>query len=169
LASSFFSFYISCEGTVKFAEYSGFSLPYNFLLFLITQGLFLVVLILFRNTEVFINYGVATFFPKPTRSFYLSVTYGLQADKTFHLYDTCFVIAGFSVYAAYTISSFNMVREKNNMRLLVSKVENREDLIAEYLFQEIDQKLKTDPVIISNITQGRSPLLEEKNKKNESY
>lgn len=48
------------------------------------------------------------------------------------------------------------------MRLLVSKVENREDLIAEYLFQEIDQKLKTDPVIISNITQGRSPLLEEK-------
>ncbi|HRF14543.1 MAG TPA: ATP-binding protein [Bacteroidia bacterium] len=159
-----FSFYVSCEGTVKFAEYSGFSLPYNFLLFLITQGLFLVVLILFRNTEVFINYGVATFLL--TNSLILFISYiRFTSRQNFSFVRYMFVIAGFSVYAAYTISSFNMVREKNNMRLLVSKVENREDLIAEYLFQEIDQKLKTDPVIISNITQGRTPLLEEKIKK----
>jgi len=171
-----FSFYVSCEGTVKFAEYSGFSLPYNFLLFLITQGLFLVVLILFRNTEVFINYGVATFLLTNSLILFISyIRFTSRQNFSFVRYFTSrqnfsfvrymFVIAGFSVYAAYTISSFNMVREKNNMRLLVSKVENREDLIAEYLFQEIDQKLKTDPVIISNITQGRTPLLEEKIKK----
>lgn len=159
-----FTFYISCEGTVRFAEYSGFSLPYNLLLFLITQGVFLVFLILLRDTEVFINYGVATFLL--TNSLILFISYiRFTSKQQFSFVRYMLVIAGFSVYAAYTISSFNMVREKNNMRLLVNKVETREDLIAEYLFQDIEQKLKTDNFLTASFASGSVSTLEDKIKK----
>jgi signal transduction histidine kinase len=159
-----FTFYISCEGTVRFAEYSGFSLPYNFLLFLITQGLFLVTLILFRDTEIFINYGVATFLL--TNSLILFITYiRFTSRQSFSFVRYMLVIAGFSVYAAYTISSFNLIREKNNMRLLVSKIESLEDLIAEYLFQDIEQKLVSDNFINAFFNSGNGAALEDKIKK----
>ncbi|MBK7854289.1 MAG: hypothetical protein IPJ79_04720 [Bacteroidetes bacterium] len=56
-----FTFYLVCEGTVRFARKTLFAIPLLVLLFLITQGLFLGLLILLRDNEVFYNYGVSSF------------------------------------------------------------------------------------------------------------
>lgn len=159
-----FTFYITCEGTVRFVEYGGFSVAFNFLLFLITQGVFLIILIFFRETEVFINYGVSTFLL--TNSLILFISYIRFTSRiSFSLVRYMLVVSGFSVYAAQTISEFNQRREKDNMRLLVNKVENREDLIAEYLFQDIEIKIKNDNFLSAFFNSGRDIALEDKIKK----
>lgn len=159
-----YTFYITCEGTVRFVQYGGFGMSYNILLFLLTQGLFLIILILFRETEIFINYGVSTFLL--TNSLILFISYiRFTSKRDFSFVRYMLVIAGFSMYAAQTISYFNQMREKDNMRLLVNKVENREDLIAEYLFQDVEQKIKNDNFLSAFFTSGNGSALEEKVKK----
>lgn len=159
-----FTFYVTCEGTVRFVEYGGFSVAYNFLLFLITQGIFLIILILNRDTEVFLNYGVSTFLL--TNSLILFISYIRFTSRiSFSLVRYMLVVSGFSVYAAQTISEFNQRREKDNMRLLVNKVENREDLIAEYLFQDIEIKIKNDNFLSAFFNSGGDVSFEDKIKK----
>ena len=55
----------------------------------------------------------------------------------------------FSIYAAQTISEFNKVREKENRKLLAGKLENEQDQIAEYLFDDIADKASKDKVLRS--------------------
>ncbi len=159
-----FTFYVSCEGTVRFVQYGGFAIAYNFLLFLITQGLFLIILIWMRESEVFVNYGVSTFLL--TNSLILFISYIRYTTRsTFSVARFMLVVFGFSVYAAQTISDFNQRREKNNMQLLLNKVENREDLIAEFLFQEIEQNISNDNFLTAYFTSGVGNDFEDKIKK----
>ena len=159
-----FTFYVACEGTVRFVQYGGFTIAHNFALFLVTQGVFLFILIWMRESEVFVNYGVSTFLLTVLLILFISyIRYTTR--RSFSAVRFMLVVFGFSVYAAQTISDFNERREKNNMRLLVNKVENREDLIAEYLFQEIEQNISRDNFLSAYFASGVGNDFEDKIKK----
>lgn len=158
-----FTFYLVCEGTVRFARRTLFSIPLLVLLFLITQGIFLGLLILLRDKEVFYNYGVSSFVL--TNFLILFTAYiRFTSKRALSLARSLLVVFAFSIYATYTIYTFNQRKEKDNLRLLVNKVESQQDLIAEYLFKEVDEKIKLDNFIKSYFN-SPNPFMEEKVKK----
>jgi two-component system nitrogen regulation sensor histidine kinase NtrY len=85
---------------------------------LLTLFLFAVALTIERNKLLFANAGI-----------------------------TLLVIAGFSMYAAVTVSKLNGAREKNERKLIATKLENEQDGIAEYLFEDIAGKIRKDTML----------------------
>ncbi len=57
------------------------------------------------------------------------------------------LLLGFSIYAAQTINDFNCQRERENRKLLAVKLENEQDQTAEYLFDDIAEKVSRDKII----------------------
>ncbi|HEX5002120.1 MAG TPA: HAMP domain-containing sensor histidine kinase [Bacteroidia bacterium] len=52
-----------------------------------------------------------------------------------------------SIYAAVTISNLNALREKSERKLVAAKLENEQDGIAEYLFDDIARKVEQDKIL----------------------
>lgn len=138
-----FSFYLVCDGGIRYILRADFSLARLGILFLITQGLFLIILINLRDSELFRNYGISAFLLANLLILFI----GFIRDRTgraFSFTRSILFIFGFSVYAAQTIFVFNVKREQENRKALASKLENAQDAIAEYLFDELTSKAKND-------------------------
>ncbi len=141
-----FCFYLVCDGTVRYIQKTHFGLSYASILFLITQGVFLVLLIWLRDTDVFINYGVSAFLLANT--IILFTTYIRRTSRrVFSFTRSLLLVLAFSVYAAQIIYEFNGTKEKERRILMASRLENQHDLVAEYLFKEVATKLKGDPLL----------------------
>lgn len=54
----------------------------------------------------------------------------------------------FSVYASLMVWNMNNKKEKENRKLLAQKIESGQDQIAEYLFEELEPKIRTDKIIL---------------------
>jgi two-component system, NtrC family, nitrogen regulation sensor histidine kinase NtrY len=141
-----FCFYLVCDGSVRYIQKTHFDFGYVSILFLITQGIFLVLLIWLRDTEVFINYGVSAFLLANT--LILFTTYIRRTSRrVFSFTRSLLVVLAFSVYAAQIVYEFNGTKEKERRMLIASRLENQHDLVAEYLFREVEQQLRADPFL----------------------
>ena len=143
-----FSFYLICDGAIRFIQKTLFTAGQISILFLITQGLFLIILLWLRDTELFKEYGVTSFLL--ANSLIIFISYIRSSSKRlFSFTRTLLIILGFSVYAAKTIADFNDIKEKENRKLLAVKLENEHDLVAEYLFEEVATRISNDRFIFS--------------------
>jgi two-component system nitrogen regulation sensor histidine kinase NtrY len=143
-----FSFYLICDGAIRFIQKTQFTAGQISILFLITQGLFLIILLWLRDSELFKDYGVTSFLL--ANSLIIFISYVRSSSKRlFSFTRSLLVILGFSVYAAKTIADFNDVKEKESRKLLAVKLENEHDLVAEYLFEEAASKISHDRFIAS--------------------
>lgn len=143
-----FSFYLICDGAIRFIQKTLFTPGQISILFLITQGLFLIILLWLRDQELFKDYGVTSFLL--ANSLIIFISYIRSSSKRlFSFTRSLLVILGFSIYAAKTIADFNDVKEKENRKLLAAKLENEHDLVAEYLFEELGEKVANDRFISS--------------------
>lgn len=141
-----FSFYLICDGSIRFIQKTDFTAGQISILFLITQGLFLILLLWLRDTELFQDYGVSSFLLANSLIVYISYIRS-SSKRLFSFTRSLLVILGFSLYAAKTIADFNEVKEKENRKLLAVKLENEHDLVAEYLFEEVAVKIAKDRFI----------------------
>lgn len=57
------------------------------------------------------------------------------------------VILLFSLFGAYVISDFNEHKERENRKVLAAKLENEQDQVAEYLFDDISKSIASDRII----------------------
>ncbi len=162
--------YLMCDGGVRFIKKTNFRFGYISILFLVSQGLFLLMLLMFRDTEMFSDYGVSAFLLANSLILYISYIRGTER-KSFSFSRTVLVILGFSIYAAQMIYSFNDAKEKEKRELFAVKLENEQDLVAEYLFEDIEKKLETDYSLIQffkiepQIIMGNPILFENQNKR----
>lgn len=141
-----FCFYLVCDGSVRYIQKTHFGFSYVSILFLITQGIFLVLLIWLRDTDVFINYGVSAFLLANT--LILFTTYIRRTSRrVFSFTRSLLIVLAFSVYAAQIVYEFNGTKEKERRVLMASRLENQHDLVAEYLFSEIEHQLHSDPFV----------------------
>lgn len=145
-----FSFYLVCDGGIRFILKTNFPILHIGILFLITQGIFLVILINYRNTELFKDYGVSSFLLANLLIIFMGFIRH-SSGRAFSFTRAILFILGFSVYAAYNIYEFNEAREKNTRTALAAKLENEQDKIAEYLFDEISSRMRTDSYIQSSL------------------
>ncbi len=141
-----FSFYLVCDGGVRFVLRTKMGLRKLIIIFFISQFCFLALLYALRNDEMLKDYGVSTFLLTNFLMVYNGyIRYNLQSIYAFTRY--LLLLFGFSIYAAQTINNFNCHREMENRRLLALKLENEQDQTAEYLFDDIAEKVSQDPVI----------------------
>jgi len=141
-----FSFYLVCDGGVRMVLRTKMGLRKVVLIFFISQFIFLALLYTFRENEFFREYGVSTFLLTNFLMLYNGyIRKNLKNMFAFTRY--LLLLFGFSIYAAQTISDFNKQREKENRRLLAVKLENEQDQTAEYLFDDIAEKVSLDKVI----------------------
>ncbi|MEO5569296.1 MAG: ATP-binding protein [Bacteroidia bacterium] len=146
-----FSFYLVCDAGIRYIISTGFKMLHIATLFLITQGLFLLMLILFRQTELFKDYGVSAFLL--ANLLILSIGFiHYRTGGIFSFSRSILFILVFSLYAAQTIFEFNKTRERNSRLAFASKLENEQDIIAEYLFDDIAKKIASDKIISSYLS-----------------
>ncbi len=149
--------YLICDAGVQFIKRSGFSIRHIVILFLTSQGFFLLLLNVFRSSDYFVNYGVNAFLL--ANSLILFIGYiRVTEQQRFSFTRNILVILVFSLYAAQIIYVFNQEREKAKRIQYASKLEIEQDIVAEYLFDDIEQKLKVDPALISFLTLAQQQL-----------
>jgi len=71
------------------------------------------------------------------------------ADKYFRFGGIILVLVGSSLYTAVIINSSNQKKEQESRKLFAQKVDARQDHVAEYLFKDIETKIKSDNTIIN--------------------
>ncbi|MEP7168098.1 MAG: ATP-binding protein [Bacteroidota bacterium] len=151
IAILLFSFYLVCDAGVRFIGATKFKMLHIATLFLITQALFLLILIFFRETELFKDYGVSAFLLANLLIISIGVIRA-RSGQTFTFTRTILFILVFSFYAAQTIFQFNKTREYNSRLAFASKLENEQDIIAEYLFNDIAKKIVNDKNIAAYLS-----------------
>lgn len=148
-----FAFYLVCDGSVRFIQKTHLVFGDVIILFLITQGIFLLLLIWLRNTEFFINYGVSSFLLANFLMLFISYVRN-TSRRLFSFTRSLLVVFGFSLYAAQIINEFNYAREREKRLLLASKLENEQDLVAEYLFDDVIKRLRFDVPLHRFLAEG---------------
>ena len=93
-------------------------------------------------TSVTLRYGWVDFL-------FASVLFGVHAGRrrSTSLNFLMLHILLFSVYAAAIIQVFNQRKELESRRLLATRLEANQDNIAEYLFDDVEQKISADPAL----------------------
>lgn len=143
-----FALYLICDAGIQFIKRAQFSFGHIVILFLISQGLFLLLLNFFRTTDYFINYGVSAFLLANTLIILIGYIRGTE-QQLFSFTRNVLIILAFSLYAAQIIYVFNQEREKDKRIQYAGKLEIEQDIVAEYLFDDIEQKLKVDLALVS--------------------
>lgn len=139
-----FGFYLIGDIGIQYIRKSNLTFANNAILFLISQGIFLICLLSLRSTDLFIDYGVSAFLLANSLIIFISYVRGSEGSL-FSFSKTILVILGFSLYAAQMIYSFNIAKEHEKRQLLAAKTESEQDLVAEYLFDDIYNRLSKDP------------------------
>lgn len=140
-------FYLLCDGTVQFIKKTALKLTTVTILFLISQGFFLVTLLIYRENELFTDYGVSAFLM--ATSLVLFIGYIRKSDmELYSLSRTALVILVFSLYAAQIIYSFNEIREQQKRQILAAQLENEQDIVAEFQLQNIEARIRNDKSLI---------------------
>ncbi len=145
------SLYLLCDGGVQFIRKTGLKFSAITILFLVSQGVFLATLLYFRNEDIFIDYGVSAFLLANILICFIG--YIRSSDlKLYSLSRTALVILVFSLYAAQIIYTFNETREQQKRQLLAAQLENEQDIVAEFLLQNTESRLRNDKTLIRLLT-----------------
>lgn len=145
------TFYLLCDGSVLIIRKTNLSFSVVAMLFLISQGLFLISLLLFRNKDLFTDYGVSAFLLANVLIIFIGYIRSSE-KRLFSFSRTVLVILVFSVYTAQIIYTFNETREKGKRQLLAAKLENEQDIVAEFLLQQVESRIKNDRELIRMLT-----------------
>jgi len=153
-----FSFYLVCDGAARLIQKTGAGIQETVLSFISALGVFSLFLIVFKSQALFTDYGIYTLLITCFLIAYsIFIRTGLGRLNAFTRF--LMIILGFSIFAAQTISDFNDKREKENRKLLAAKLENEQDQIAEYLFDDIAASVSTDKVITGYFSNPYENLL----------
>ncbi len=149
----FSGFYFITIATTYFIKQSKFSLQIvlvNLFGAAIIFGILNYTSIVFSFSEVFSYYSYLFSFLLLLFIFYTRVFIG----KDYRQEGIILIVLGFSIYATYQIYSFNQIKESERQRSFANKIHSEKDNIADYFFDEIKNKIKSDnnlnTIIFSN-------------------
>jgi signal transduction histidine kinase len=139
----FSGFYFITIATTYFIKQSKFSLQIvlvNLFGAAIIFGILNYTSIVFSFSEVFSYYSYLFSFLLLLFIFYTRVFIG----KGYRQEGIILIVLGFSIYATYQIYSFNQIKESERQRSFANKIHSEKDNIADYFFDEIKNKIKSD-------------------------
>ncbi|MEO8146428.1 MAG: HAMP domain-containing sensor histidine kinase [Bacteroidia bacterium] len=143
-----FSFYLVCDAALRFVLRTHYGFLRTFSFFVTAQIIFLLVCYPLRNTEFFMQFQWITY----------SVTLGVMAivgllllvsQKEYTFYKSIWLVLTFSAYTAIILQDLTIKKEQQQRTAFADKLENEGDLMAEYLFEDIFEKLAYDKIILT--------------------
>lgn len=152
------TFYLICDGSILLVRRTGYPLSRVTIYFLITQGVFLTLLLLLRGNDLFADYGVSAFLLANILILFIGYIRNSHL-RLFSFSRTVLVMLVFSVYASQMIYSFNETRERNKRQLLAAKLENEQDIVAEFLLQQLTPRLRNDGTLLQFMALAQGGLL----------
>jgi len=142
------SVYLLCASTAKFIEKTQFTQKQTALYFISSQLLFIAIKLIFNDWPFFAGFEI------PDYIFCLAViliTYFILISN--HLkhsfYSTLVLVILYALFSSKTISGFNHIKENNERKSFADRIENQQDLLAEFLFEDLASKIANDKVILS--------------------
>lgn len=141
------TFYLICDGSILLVRRTGLPFSRIIILFLISQGIFLAALLSLRSTDLFADYGVSAFLLANILILFIGYIRNSEL-QLFSFSRTVLVILVFSLYASQIIYSFNETRERDKRQLLAAKLENEQDIVAEFLLQNLDSRIRSDRELV---------------------
>jgi signal transduction histidine kinase len=149
----FSGFYFITIATTYFIKQTKISLQIVLINLIVTAIVFGVLnynSILFSFSDVYSYYSYLFSFLLLLFIFYTRVFLA----KGYRQEGIILIVLGFSIYATYQIFSFNQIKESEKQRSFANKIHSEKDNIADYFFDEIKNKIKTDNNIIPLIANG---------------
>lgn len=156
------SFYLICDGSILLIRKTNLPFSHIAILFLISQGLFLITLLLLRSTDLFTDYGVSAFLLANVLIVFIGYIRN-QEMQLFSFSRNVMVILVFSIYAAQIIHTFNETREREKRQLLAAKLENEQDIVAEFLFQNLEPRIRNDRNLLRLLTMSPNIVMNSPN------
>ena len=147
----FSGFYFITIASTYFIKQSKFSLQIvlvNLFGAAIIFGILNYTSIVFSFSEVFSYYSYLFSFLLLLFIFYTRVFIG----KGYRQEGIILIVLGFSIYATYQIYSFNQIKESERQRSFANKIHSEKDNIADYFFDEIKNKIKSDNNLITLVS-----------------
>ena len=144
-------FYLFTDGVILYVHSSGRSYSTRIILFLLAVAFFGSIILYFPDFELFKEYDFDTFLLALALIFLIQFVRfyhsNLNNDQRLTLSRTMLVILFFSVYSAQTLYEFNIKKEREHLKIISSKLLSERDYVAEYLFQDIENKISQDTII----------------------
>jgi two-component system nitrogen regulation sensor histidine kinase NtrY len=145
------TFYMLCDGCILYLEQSSFPARKLIGIHLASQAVFLAVILAFREADLFENYSWSAYLL--ANILLLFIGYIRRSDLQLYSFTrTVLAILVFSIYAAQTIYAFNQTREREKRKLIAEKLENEQDIIAEYQLVSNGARLVMDSELIRLLT-----------------
>lgn len=141
-----FTFYKVADGNLRLLWHSNNHKVRIPVTVIITTLILISLHLLFRDRTVLKDFGTAELL------FTMCILLSLHAIRNIlnnlpYFTRGLLVILLFSLFGSYIISGFNEHKERENRKLLAAKLENEQDQVAEYLFDDISKSVASDKII----------------------
>jgi signal transduction histidine kinase len=141
-----FSFFKVTEGFVRYMQSSKAGVVTVAVTGLITGSLLFVLFLQMDDATLFSDYTLISLL---LTLLLTAFTYWIRTrTATLNFFTrSMLTIFAFSLFGAHAISSYNNLKEQENRKVLAAKLENEQDQVAEYLFDDLATAIAGDVVV----------------------
>ncbi|MBL0051418.1 MAG: hypothetical protein IPP29_07860 [Bacteroidetes bacterium] len=150
-----FSYFLLTDAIVKSIIGSYKDWKFHAVVLLAAMACFLLFVNNFLPTEIYRTYDYTTFILAVV-VIILLYFFRSQNRKLFSFVSAFTVIVVFSIYTAYLVNNLNHEKELQQRILVASKIAEKKDPVAEYLFSDNNEKQLHDKILISYFDELRS-------------
>lgn len=140
--------YLMCDVALRYVLKTKYQFTTLVLLFAVSQVVFLVLFFLFRSSSLFADFHPNNYV-ECIGIFILCGLTALRSQKNFTFYNSLWLVIGFAAFTSLTIHQLNIEKEHDQRVAFADKLENQQDLMAEFLFEDISEKIVTDKILLS--------------------
>lgn len=144
-----FTFYLIADCSIRFILKTKFQFTTVLLLFTISQLLFMVFYYAFKDFNVVASFTLFNYL-QSIATFMLTGLVAVSTQKRFTFYTSLILITIYAAFTSKTINDLNINQEHEQRKTFADKLQNQQDLLAEFLFEDMAQKIEKDRVLISN-------------------
>ena len=144
-----FTFYLTADCSIRFILKTKFQFSTVLLLFSISQLLFIIFYFGLKDFNAVASFTLLNYFQSLV-AFLLTGLVAVSTQRKFTFYTSLLLITIYAAFTSKTINDLNISQEHEQRKSFADKLQNQQDLLAEFLFEDLAQKIQNDRVLISN-------------------
>ncbi len=144
-----FTFYLMCDICIRLILKTKLKYKLLFTSFIAAQCIFLICYYGLQNFH-FIPALSLTNYLQSAATLTLTALLVILTKRRFTFYNSIILITIFALFTSKTINDLNVSMEREQRKTFADKLQNQQDLLAEFLFEDLAQKIQKDKILISN-------------------
>ncbi len=141
-----FSLYLLCDAALNFLMHASYKVTSLVVSFVVAQVIFFMVYYPLRHIEFFANFNWM-FHLVTLALIFVVILIILVSRNKYSFYRSIWLVLGFSAYSAIILQYLTLKKEEQQRIAFADKIETEGDLLAEFLLEDIFQRLTFDKII----------------------